>query len=75
MKFADRVRLAFSDQSMNEYIKDFMSGADLEEATSYNDTMDSATAMKYTAVFACNKVLAETFACMPAVLYRKGQGW
>jgi HK97 family phage portal protein len=29
--------------------------------------------MKYTAVFACCKVLAETFACMPAMLYRKDQ--
>ncbi|TGE33333.1 phage portal protein [Desulfosporosinus sp. Sb-LF] len=70
MKFTDRVRLAFSDQSMNEYIRDFMNGADLDEG-SLNTEVDAATAMKYTAVFACNKVLAETFACMPAVLYRK----
>ena len=47
-----------------------MSGADLDDSSS-GDSIDPTTAMKYSAVFACNKVLAETFACMPAALYRK----
>lgn len=49
-----------------------MTGSDLDDSV-YGDSVDSTTAMKYTAVFACCKVLAETFACMPAMLYRKDQ--
>jgi phage portal protein BeeE len=33
--------------------------------------MDSRTAMKYTAVFACVRVLAEALAGTPMMLYRK----
>lgn len=33
--------------------------------------MNTTTAMKYTAVFACMRVLAETFASVPVLLYRK----
>ncbi len=47
-----------------------MRGEDLD-ATDSGGVVDSETAMKYSAVFACNKVLAETFSCMPANLYRK----
>lgn len=69
VKFTQKVKLLFRN-NMDDYIKAFMSGADLDNPT-FGDAVDSTTAMKYSAVFACNKVLAETFACMPAVLYRK----
>ena len=69
MKFRDRVGLLFKN-NFEEYVQKFMTGSDLEETT-FGQNMDSTTAMKYSAVFACNKVLAETFACMPAVLYLK----
>lgn len=70
MKFSERARLLFSNVSFQEYIERFMTGADLDDATS-GDYVDPETAMKYSAVFACNKVLAETFASMPAMVYRK----
>jgi HK97 family phage portal protein len=47
-----------------------MTGADLDDDLS-GDNIDQETALKYTAVFACNKVLAEAFASTPAMLYRK----
>lgn len=72
MKFTERVKLLFMN-NMDDYLRRFMIGDDLDDSTSFLDTMDPSTALKYTAVFACNKVLAETFACMPAMLYRKDQ--
>jgi HK97 family phage portal protein len=47
-----------------------MTGADLDDDVS-GINIDQDTALKYTAVFACNKVLAEAFANTPAMLYRK----
>jgi len=46
-----------------------MSGDDIYNMP--NGPVTAATAMKYTAVFACVRVLAETFASPPAMLYRK----
>jgi HK97 family phage portal protein len=57
-------------QSFSEYVQRFMTGADLDDDIS-GDNIDQETALKYTAVFACNKVLAEAFASTPAMLYRK----
>lgn len=56
---------------MDDYIRAFITGDDLDNPSYGDASIDPATALKYTAVFACNKVLAETFACMPAMLYRK----
>lgn len=47
-----------------------MTGGDLEDDVS-GINIDQDTALKYTAVFACNKVLAEAFVNTPAMLYRK----
>lgn len=69
MNLLGRAKLLFKN-NMEEYIQRFMTGEDLDDST-MGDSIDSITAMKYSAVFACNKVLSETFACMPAVLYRK----
>lgn len=69
MKFRDRLRFAFSND-FGEMIKQFLSGADLDDNSS-DLHVDSGTAMKYSAVYACVKVLAETFASCPIVLYKK----
>jgi len=54
---------------MQGYINDFLSG---EDVTAYeNGNMDSDTAMKYNALFACVRVLSETVASMPIKIYRK----
>jgi HK97 family phage portal protein len=47
-----------------------MSGDDLP-GESGEKSIDTRTAMKYSAVFACNRVLSETLASMPIMEYRK----
>jgi HK97 family phage portal protein len=64
-----KLKLVFSN-SFDEQIQKFLLG---EETVVIPGTgsIDSTTAMKYTAVFACVRVLAETFATPPAKLYRR----
>ena len=69
MKFVQKVKLLFSN-NLDDYIQRFLSGDDLPgESGELN--IDTQTAMKYSAVFACNRVLSETLASMPAMEYRK----
>lgn len=50
-------------------VQKFLIGEDL--ITIPSGPVNTTTAMKYTAVFACMRVLAETFASVPVLLYRK----
>lgn len=62
--------------TIQDYIRRFIAGEDVspEEERYYSTgNMDSQTAMKYTAVFSCIRVLSETFAVCPIMLYRKNQ--
>lgn len=52
---------------ISDYNKAWFSGADLPG----DQPIDRETAMKYSAVSACIRVRAETFASVPALLYRK----
>jgi len=54
---------------VDSYISRFLSG----ESTAGDDgnNVDTETALKYSAVFACCRVLAETFASVPFILYKK----
>lgn len=54
--------------SLEEYTKRFISG---EPVGGEGQNVDTETALKYSAVFACCRVLAETFASVPIVLYKK----
>lgn len=54
--------------SLDEYRVAFLSGEDIEDGT-----MDTETAMKYSAVNACIRVLSETFASAPMILYQKNK--
>lgn len=56
--------------SLGEYNSKFLSG---ESLTDSEQNVDTDTALKYSAVFACCRVLAETFASVPILLYRKGE--
>lgn len=53
-----------------EKVSDFLTGADLDN-TEDNFNINQITAMKYSAVFGCVRVLAETLANTPVMLYRK----
>lgn len=75
MRIRDRIKFAFASQtSINEvlqrYAEDFLSGKDVPNGRSVGK-MDAETAMKYSAVFACNRVLAETLASCPIFFYEK----
>jgi HK97 family phage portal protein len=54
----------------DDFIRSFLRG---DEAPTINGQIPvtTDTAMKYTAVFACIRVLSETLAAMPVMLYRK----
>ncbi|MEY8762485.1 MULTISPECIES: phage portal protein [Clostridium] len=74
MKFIDRCKLFLTPQNalfevLQKYSQDFLSGEDVPTAD--NTTIDANTAMSFTAVFACNRVLSETLASCPIFLYEK----
>lgn len=64
-------RMAFKvvKNGVDEYIKNFLAGDDTTGSS--GASIGATAAMKYSAVFACNRVLAETLASMPAMEYRK----
>jgi phage portal protein BeeE len=69
MGFGSRVKTAakiLMTGSLEEYRSAFIRGDDLDTWT-----VDAETAMKYSAVNACIRVLAETFASVPIILYQK----
>lgn len=69
MKLRDRARFAWRALADGDFIQSFFAG---DNITNYPaGPMNTTTAMKYTAVFACMRVLAETFASVPVLLYRK----
>ncbi|AND85571.1 phage portal protein [Clostridium tyrobutyricum] len=74
MKFIDRCKLFLTSQNalfevLKKYSQDFLAGEDVPTAD--NSTIDANTAMSFTAVFACNRVLSETLASCPIFLYEK----
>lgn len=73
MKFKDRLKLFLIPQNalfevLQKYSEDFLSG---EEVPSNNLSVDTDTAMGFSVVFACNRVLSETLASCPLHLYEK----
>ena len=70
MKFLQKAKLLFSNSAWDDMIRSFIRGDDVPII---NGTMpiNTETAMKYTAVFACVRVLSETLAAMPIMVYRK----
>lgn len=70
MNLIQRAKLLFSNQNFEEYVRRFQAGEDMPGESGHSG-IDTQTAMKYSAVFACCRVLGETFASMPAMEYRK----
>jgi HK97 family phage portal protein len=69
MKIMDKVFVKVFKNQLNDFAKRFLSGDDSTIDVEYE--IDSDTAMTYTAVFACNRVLAETLASTPIKVYKK----
>jgi HK97 family phage portal protein len=76
LKFTDRVKLAFNNQYLFEvlqkYAEDFLAGNDVPTQSNISQ-VSANTAMQVSAVFACNRVLAETLATCPILEYQKGE--
>ncbi|SKA84927.1 phage portal protein, HK97 family [Clostridium sp. USBA 49] len=73
MKLKDRMKLFMTPQNalfevLQKYSEDFLNG---EEVVKDNFKIDTASAMSFSAVFACNRVLSETLASCPIMLYEK----
>ena len=65
MNFWDRLKIAVMPENnlmsiLQKYANDFLAGEDMP-ASSYN-AIDAQTALTYSAVFSCNRVLSETLA-------------
>ena len=68
MNIFQKLRFTFSNR-FDDMMHKFLIGEDVVNVPA--GPMSTTTAMKYTAVFACIRVLAETFASAPAKLYQK----
>lgn len=68
LTFFDRLKFLFNAESISEYVKKFFAGDDLPESEM---AIDEDVALKYSAVFACCRILAETFASTPLHEYKK----
>jgi len=66
LNFFQRLKFLLSNKAYENHIQNFLSGADL---TTGGVTQE--TALKYSAFFGCNRVLAETFASVPINEYKK----
>lgn len=69
--FKKAVARAVFGKTLEEKISDFLTGADIDNEDVNYANINSSTALKYSAVFACVRVLAETLANTPIALYRK----
>lgn len=69
MNLWQKTKLVFSN-NFDEAVQRFLIGDD-EVHMPGSGPMNTTSAMKYTAVLSCLRVLGETFASVPAVLYRK----
>ena len=70
MRFFQKAKLLFNNSAWDELIRSFIRGDDAPPNLN-GININSETAMKYTAFFACVRVLSETLAGMPIMLYQK----
>jgi len=64
-----RLKCALNQSSWDQMLRDFMAGNDAAPDGSIDVSGDAA--LKFTAVFGCCRVLAETFASVPIAEYKK----
>jgi HK97 family phage portal protein len=73
VNFIRRLRASFSNKAFREeldsYVQRFLAGKDLPSEN--GGVLSDESALKYSAVFGCCRVLAETFASTPLKLYRR----
>jgi HK97 family phage portal protein len=67
--FLKKLKSVFNQATWDEMIRAFLSGADFPTGNDIN--VSGSESLKFSAVFACMRVLAETFASVPVSEYRK----
>lgn len=67
MKFLNKVKFIFSNK-FDSFIRKYMEG---DDSTAISNISDSESQLKYSALFGCFRVLAETFASVPVFEYQK----
>lgn len=72
MNLWQKAKLLFNNSAWDEGNRAFVRGDDIP-VISGQVPVTTSSAMKYSALFACVRVLSETLAAMPAMLYRKGK--
>lgn len=72
MKLWQKAKLLFNNSAWDDYNRAFLRGDDIPVING-QVPVTTSSAMKYAALFACVRVLSETLAAMPAMLYRKGK--
>lgn len=70
MNLFSRIRVALNQSSWDQYMRDWMAGKDPTDSSG-NIVVNEESAMRYSAVFACCRVLAETFASCPAQEFKR----
>lgn len=73
MKIWDKARLLFNNSAWDDMVRAFVAGDDFPAANGQR-LITPEVAMTYTALFGCVRVLSETLAAMPIMLYRKKAG-
>jgi len=68
LKFFQRVKAVFSQTYFEKYVQDWLQGNDVPDSFT---GLDQETALRYSVFFACNRVLAETFASVGIHEYKK----
>lgn len=69
MRLLSRLKLAFNQSSWDDYLRRWMSGSETTPSGEINVYGDAA--LRFSAAFACCRVLAETFATVPFFEYQK----
>jgi HK97 family phage portal protein len=71
MKFLEKAKLLFSNTAWDKFLSDWLAGNDLNVNTSSDVIVSGDNSLKFTAVFGCLRVLAETFTSVPLHEYKK----
>jgi HK97 family phage portal protein len=70
MGFFNRIRAVFSQTHFEQYVQDWAQGNDIPDSFGH---LTESSALKYSVFFACNRVLAETFASVSINEYKKNK--
>jgi HK97 family phage portal protein len=73
MSLLQRMGIALNKGRWNTSIARWLSGQDISDSKSLKIDVSGVNSLKYSAVFSCCRVLAETFATVPIFEYRKNK--